>query len=218
MKKDRKKSEGGFIILEATFCIVISMVVMILLMSVSFWLYQQVMVSVVANEISSEVAQNYKLINVQDNADVTAADIAEVGKYRYSISKKSFDQENEKKATRHASGRLSQTSLAQADNRPSVKIETVIDDVGRRHYEVTVSQRYTFLFGNILEWIGLNGKQTIERTSYVPSTDILSYVNSVKTESYIAELCTGNTTVGKTADSIISAVNAVVELVRNWGK
>lgn len=218
MREEQKKAEGGFVILEATFCILVSMVVLILLLSISFWLYQLVMVSVVSNEVSSEVAQNYKLINVQDNGDVTAEDIAGVGKYRYSIFKKSFDKENEETAKKYASGRLTQTSLSQSAGTPSVEIETVLDDVGKRHYEVTVTQNYTFLLGNILELIGLNGTQTIQRKSYVQSTDMLSYVNAVKTEAYIADLCTGNTSAGKAANSIISAVNSVINLVRNWNK
>lgn len=218
MKMKSKDEKNGFVILEATFCLIICMIVLIVLMSVAFWLYQQVLVTVVTNEVASEVAQNYKLISVQDNGDVTEEDIAGVGLYRYTISKKKFDTENENTATKYMTGRIAQTTLSEIKNAPTVDIETVIDDIGRRHHVVKVSQKYTFLLGNILNVLGLDGTQTIERTAYVQSTDVLNYVNTVKTEKYIVDLATGNTKVGRAADSIISAVNSVVQLFKNWGK
>lgn len=218
MKETSKDEKNGFVMLEATFCIIICMFVLVLLMSVAFWLYQQVLVTVVTNEVASEVAQNYKLIAVQDNGDVTEEDIAGVGLYRYTLSKKEFDTENEKNATKYMTSRIAQTTLSEIKNAPTISIDTEIDDIGRRHYVVKVSQEYTFLIGNILNVLGMDGTQTIERTAYVQSTDILNYVNTVKTEKYIVDLATGNTKVGKAADSIISAVNSVVQLFRNWGK
>lgn len=218
MDKEGRKSEEGVIILEATFCLLVSLLVVFLLMSAAFWLYQQVMVGVVCNEVASEVAQNYKLLELDDNNSVSLEDVTGVGKYRYSIFKKSFEQKNEKKAADYTRGRLAKTSLAQSAQAPEVKITTSIDDIGRRHYEVTVTQRYTFLLGRLLEFIGQKETQTISRTAYVQSTDMLSYVNTVKTQKYLADKLTGNTKTGKAVNSIISAVNSVVKLVRSWTK
>lgn len=216
MIKRMKKNEDGVVILEATFCVLLCMIIMVLFLSLAFWLYHVVMVTVVTNEVASEVAQNYKLIEVQDDGEVKRGDIISVGKYRYSVFRNKFEEANEETASKYAVKRLGLTSMSPNEGRPEVLIETVVDDIGKRHYEVTVTQEYTFLLGGALELIGLEETQTISRTAYVQSTDVLSYVNAVKTDVFLADMLTGNTKAGGAVDSIISAVNSLVQLVRKW--
>lgn len=208
---NRQSKEGGYLVLEATFCYAICMVVIILLLSAGFFLYQLVMVNVVANEVANEVAQNYKLRYVADSSEVTQEDVVSVGKYRYLLFETSFDDAKKATVQSYATSRLAKTSLAIIDSSPTVEIETVKDDIGRRHYEVTVSQNYTFLFGNILSWIGISGN-TISATAYVQGTDMLNYINTVKVSRYLTDFLS-DIGVFDAADSIISAINSMYKLV-----
>lgn len=178
------KDEHGVVILEATYCIVLAIFVLMFLLSFGFFLYQNTMVSIVANEIASEISQTYKLRDVSDSSSVTSANIGGIGRYRYLLHESDFNAKNELKARNLAGTRLQQTTMAEENGTLQVDIKTVVDDIGRRHYEVTVRQKYTFLLGGLLEVIGQHEIQTVEATAYVESSDVLSYVNTVKLTQY----------------------------------
>lgn len=208
-----KRDERGYMILEATFCYAVCMIVIVLLLSVGFFLYQMVLVQVVTNEVAQEVAQNYKLRNVADSDSVTECDVITVGKYRYTIFRSSFDQAKQQTVEQYATSRLGKTSLSIGWGDPVVTIETEKDDLGRRHYQVTVSQTYTFLLGNVLELVGLNGSMELSSTAYVQGTDMLSYINSVKFWRYLADYpLLNNISVTEVADKLIKAVNSVYQM------
>lgn len=180
----KRENERGAIILESTYCILVSIFVLMFLISFGFFLYQKTIVTVVANEIAEEISQTYKLRNVQDSSSLSSSDISGIGKYRYLFFTKSFDSKNKAKAQNLADIRLTQTSLAKKEGNLSVDVNTVVDDIGRRHYEVTVRQKYSFLLGELLRVIGLQEVQTLEATAYVESVDVLNYINTVKVTKY----------------------------------
>ncbi len=206
---EKKGRERGYLMLEATFCYVVCMIVIVLLLSVGFFLYQLVLVQVVTSEVAQEVAQNYKLRYVEDSSEVTEQDVITVGKYRYTLFQSSFDEEKQASVEKYAISRLGKTSLSIADSSPTVTIETVKDDIGRRHYTVTVSQPYTFLFGNILEMIGLKGSMELSGTACVQGTDMLNYINTIKLYRYLADGPIFDDMTGtKLVDTVINAMNS----------
>lgn len=215
MIEKEKTSENGYMILEATFCYSICMVVIVLLLSAGFYLYQLVLVDVVTNEVATEVAQNYKLRNVSDSSNITKEDVISVGFYRYLLFEKSFTQAKKATVQKYANSRLSKTSLEQGRKAPVVEIERMGDDIGRRHYRVTVSQDYTFLFGKILPWIGDNGLGTITCSTNVQGTDMLNMINSVKVMKYIAKGPVISGTSGwELGNSVISMINSGYKMIK----
>lgn len=203
------KNERGAVMLESTYCILISVFVLMFLLSFGFLLYQKTLVTIVANDVAEEVSQTYKLRNVSDSSSVSLSDISGVGKYRYLFFTDSFDSKNEAKAITIANARLTKTSLAEAEGGLDVDIETVVDDIGRRHYEVTVTQRYSFLLGDFLSLIGRTDTQTISETVYVESSDVLSYINTVKVTQYGLEKLKDSSTVLGLIDSAISLLHSI---------
>ena len=207
----KTKNEKGAVMLESTYCILISIIVIMFFMSFGFFLYQKTIVSIVANDIAEEIAQTYKLRNVEDDGMVLVTDISGIGKYRYFLFSDSFNSKNEIKGRNLGNVRLSKTSLAKKVGDLSVDVETVVDDIGRRHYEVTVKQRYSFLMGDLLELVGLEGIQTLEEKVYVESVDVLNYVNTVKTTKYgINEMKENSAALGL-IDNVISLVQAIFD-------
>lgn len=205
------RKERGSVMLESTYCILISVIVLMFIMSFGFFLYQHTVVTIVANEVAEEVAQTYKLRNVTDSSTVTSSDISGIGKYRYLFFSDSFNTKNEAKLTTLANVRLTKTSLNEMDGRIKINVETVVDDIGRRHYEVTVSQRYTFLLGELLAFIGQSDSQIIERTSYVESPDVLNYVNTVKATQYGMDELSENVGFLGVIDSAISLLHSIFD-------
>lgn len=205
-------NERGAVMLEAVYCVLLIIIVFMFMMSFGFFLYQKTMISIVTNEIAEEVAQTYKLRNVTYNSTVTLSDISGVGKYRYLFFTSSFESKNKAKAYSFADMRLSKTSLAQEEGGLTVDIETVVDDIGRRHYEITVKQRYSFLLGDLLNFIGQSGMQELQATSYVESIDVLNYVNTVKVTKYGINKVKDNAPILKLFDSTISLLHSIFDI------
>jgi len=203
------KNERGAVMLESTYCILISVFVLMFLLSFGFLLYQKTLVTIVANDVAEEVSQTYKLRNVADSSSVSLSDISGVGKYRYLFFADSFESKNEAKALTIANARLTKTSLAEAEGSLNVDVETVVDDIGRRHYEVTVTQRYSFLLGDFLSLIGQTDTQTISETVYVESSDVLSYINTVKVTQYGLEKLKDSSSMLGLIDSAISLLHSI---------
>lgn len=62
MKQEEIKNESGTVMLEGVFGVFVSIIVMAFLLSFGFYLYQQTMVDIVANEVAEEVVMTYKFL------------------------------------------------------------------------------------------------------------------------------------------------------------
>lgn len=205
------KDERGTVMLESTYCILISIIVLMFMLSFGFFLYQNAVVTIVTNEVAEEVSQTYKLRNVADSSAVTSSDISGIGKYRYLFFADSFNSKNEVKIKNLANVRLLKTSLAQEEGNLSVNVETIVDDIGRRHYEVTVKQKYSFLLGDLLSFIGQSDVETLSSTVYVESSDVLSYTNTVKTTNYGLNEMKDHSELLGLVDSAISLLHSIFD-------
>lgn len=212
MKQKRIKSECGTVILEGVFGVFVSIIVMAFLLSFGFYLYQQTMVDIVANEVAEEVVMTYKFKDADDCSKITLEKVKNLGRYRYFLFAGQYDSTNEQKATTLANVRLSKTSLAKADSAPKVEIEKVGDDLGRMHYEVTLTQNYEFVMGDILRLVGLSDVETISTTVYVEMVDISHYINTVKMTNYGLKKFRGAVPLLNTVNSVIKLMKSVYNL------
>ena len=196
-------------IIEATLCMIATMVVLIMIMCFGFVVYQHAMVGIVANQAAEEIAVTYKLQNVPDSSSVTLEDVTEVGKYRYWSSHiGDFESANESKLSIYAQSRLTQTSLAIDNGGYDVSVERVADDIGRAHYEIKVTNEYTHLFEYVFTAFGQEPPTVLSATSYVADNDILSYYNTVNTTKYVCGKIPGS----KIVDGIFGVIHAIVSL------
>ena len=141
--------------LEAVFCIIVTLFVVMFLLGIGFVLYQHTVVSIVNNEVAEEISHTYKLVNVGDSSNVSSKDVMAsngsdgIIKYRYYFSGNVFKNKAEELAKQIYNERIGYTSLASREDSIIVDVKMVKDDVGRRHYVVTSRQKYGFLFGGL---------------------------------------------------------------------
>ena len=103
-------------------------------------------------------------------------------------------------------------SLAYEKSKDGVTVRRVVDDIGRSHLEVTVKYTYSFLFSNVLNLIGQSGTQTFEKTVYVESVDVTSYINTVKVTKYAIDK------IGEVEDGLLGFTGIVenaISLIKN---
>uniref|UniRef100_UPI0040569757 hypothetical protein n=1 Tax=Agathobacter sp. TaxID=2021311 RepID=UPI0040569757 len=206
------KEERGAIILESVYCIFVTLVVTFAIMSYGFFLYQNTLVTIVANEVAEEAALTYKFKNVTDASEIKKSDIGNVGMYRYLFSNSlSFRIKNQSKAKQIAEERLEKTSLAKEEGPLDVKLKIITDDIGRRHYEVTVRQKYTFMLGELLKIAGLGDSLKIERTAYAECLDASSYMNTIRIGKYAVGKAEDEVKILKTIDKAIDLLYTIMD-------
>ena len=200
-------SQKGSIMLEGVFGVLASMFVLFFLLSFGLYLYQQTLVGIVTNEVAEEIATTYKYLDVSENSTIALENVTSIGRYRYLLCSGRFDQGNKQKGESIATAHLSKTSLALSENSLNVSIKKVSDDVGRVHFEVTLSDSYDFMLGGLLDIVGIDTTDNISRTAIVESVDILNYVNSVKTVNYF---------MGKADEiPILNTISSVIGTIRS---
>ncbi len=208
MFKSDNSSESGTVMIEGVFGVFVSIIVMAFLLSFGFYVYQQTMVDIVANEIAEEVVMTYKFKDAEDCSDILIDDVRNIGRYRYFLFAGQYDSMNETKGSTLANIRLSKTTLAKSNSTPKVEIEKIGDDLGRMHYEVTLTQNYEFMMGDILSFVGLADAETLTSTVYVEAVDVSNYMNTVKMTNYGLKKFSG-------AVPLLNTVNSVIKLMKS---
>lgn len=211
------KDESGVVVIESTYCILAAILVAFFFVAFGFFMYQATTVKIVANEVAEEIAQTYKLKGATSASDAVSTEtIGEIGKYRYLFFESSLWSEVRiAKVEDNATQRLTQTRLATQEGSTTVTIKKVGDDVGRRHYEVTVEQRYSFLLGALLELLAGQDatNRLLSETARVESVDVLNYVNTVRTEQYLIGLING-TAVSQIGQNMGATVENLADIVK----
>ncbi len=208
MRKTPRNNECGTVMIEGVFGVFVSIIVMVLLIAFGFYAYQQTMFDIVANEIAEEIVMTYKYRNAEDCSSITFDDVKKPGRYRFLIFGGKYDSANESKGATLASARLAKTTLAQPCGEPTVEIKKVGSDIGRMHYEVTLTQTYKYLMGDLLNMLGIPGTQTVSKTVYVESVDISNYFNTVKLANYGANKAKG-------LNPFLEALNSITKLMKS---
>ena len=203
-----KRNESGMILLEAVFCMIIVVIVMLMILGLGFAVYQHAVVEIVANETAEEVSKTYKLRNSPSSSDINDIDVTTPSMYRYVFSEKKYTSKAVSRAKQFAEERIGLTNLAEKKNDMNISVEVIKDSVGRRHYKVTVSQKYGFLAGKLLQSIGLWEEKTISCTVYSVGVDISHHENAIRNYQYIvSEL--------KEHSKFIDSVDAIYSLIHN---
>lgn len=206
-----RDEESGAIMLEGVFAITVILFVMIFMISFGFYLYQVSVTPIIANHIAEEIGQSYKFSAVKDASQLSEGDVSSKELlYRYFILKSSkLKGNNGKKGTTIAVSRIPQTALAKMNGTPEVTIEVVSEDIGRMHYEVTVTQKYSFLMGAILELIGRKETETFSYTAYAEGVDVLNYVDTFKLATFAINELNGVSPVIKMVNTIVGLCHTV---------
>ena len=160
------KEENGTLMIEAALAMICCMIVLMLVMSLGFLVYQRSLMVIVANQVSEEISATYKLKDCSDASSVTKNDVTGVKLYRNVFHVSSYKSSNKTKAENLASTRLTKTTLADDDGGFSVTLDRIGDDIGRYHYKITVKNKYSYLFGGLLDEMGFTGFNTLSATTY----------------------------------------------------
>lgn len=215
MRRWLTKEDGGSMMIDGMIAMLFTILILVFLMSIGFLFYQQWIVSQVANDTATRVAQSYVYPNTDPIMGYINVDqIADVPIFRYigtyPVGEKHYlrgglADENSEKGEKVADWALKQSSLAYPVSDPVIQVETVYDSLARRHVEVTITAEYEIPLGGALQYFGLDKTITYTATGEAVCIDILDYVNTVDSVRAISQNVYGSTT--------MQAINAIIEMV-----
>ncbi len=207
------KDEDGTIMLESVFCILASIIVLMLVMCMGFLAYQHSMMGIVANQMAEEVAVTYRFPDLQDATKVSS-DVNHHGVKFYRnnfIIAQVYNILNKQTLKEATETRLTKSTLAKDSGGYTVTLERIHDDIGRYHYKITVRNKYTFFFGGVLAMLGIDKTERLEATSYVAGTDALGFTNLADTSIFV----TGKVLNNNLLDAAFGLIHAIWEMVVN---
>ena len=205
-----RSDESGEIMIESTIIVLMTTFILIFLVSLGFLLYQKSIINTVANETASEIAQTYKYTGILDK-DISSQQemlsaIDSIKKYRYLFAWGSLEADNAEKAETYSIGRLSKTSFATVQSGPSIEVNAMNSDIGRRYVEIKIEAKYSIFWGGALKAFGMEDAYSISSTAYAECNDISSYYNTVKFTKYACS---------KVDDSFAGVVNSMLSLFKS---
>lgn len=204
------RAESGMEAVEGMIVLTLMIFILVMFLSFGFLFYQQWVVSGVANDTATRIAQSY----AYSDADPVTGYISRTMKLSVSPFRhmgSSLADKNADRGEKYALWSLDMSSLATLVTEPDIEVTTVHDSFAQSHVEVKITATYLIPFGGALEYFGMDGKVTYHGVGYAVTSDISNYMRSVDTLSKLAGTDFGLSGVG-TVNDILSAVQKIAEL------
>lgn len=213
MLKNWCKEERGSMMIDGMIAMLITIMILVFLMSLGFLLYQQWMVSNVANDTATRLAQRYPYTSADIITGQTALeDMNGLPLYRYLGSR--LERENGARGESFALDTLAMAGLATPVRNPEIDVKECYDSLGRRHVEVHITAEYEVPLGGALQYFGMDQTVTYQATGRAVCMDMLEYINSVEAVDSISTTLGADGAVDGAVDGLMTAVRKIIDLFR----
>lgn len=203
------RRERGMEIVEGMIVMTLMVFVLTMFLSFGFLLYQQLVVSSVANDTASRLAQSYAYPDSDPVMGfITRTMKCSVSPFRYLTGH--LSDKNAEKGEKYARWSLEQISFANEVSPPDIEVRTLSDSFAQRHVEVEISATYEIPFGGALVYFGLPETVTYHAVGYGSCVDLSNYIHSVDTLNNLFTLVDSKAV--SAIDSIFSAIHKMAGL------
>ena len=193
--------------LEASIIIVMVLMLLMAMLSITFMLYQQAVITSVANDIAADIAENYKYAHfkigdtVPEDAEFKAAATGDdMLLYRTTFYSANLKKKHEDNDALEADAQkwLDKTSFGINEEPVEVECRIHTSGIGRAYVTVTVSQKTEFFLSGVLEAMGIaDKKMKFSATAYAECIDILGYTSTVNLAQFVTGELDAYQSVGK---------------------
>lgn len=195
---NNKSNNSGEVMIESTIVTIIVIMILIFLIAVGFLIYQQVMMSSVANEAATAIARNYKftseLLQTDGYSSIKIDDkyYEKIKRYRSTFNIASMKASNEQYAKEYFNDRLPVTSMSY-DNDLDIETDIRESSVGRIYVTVTVSMDAQLLFDGVLSYGNFDSDATnLSASATAECLDITGYAALANYECYLSKKISEN--------------------------
>lgn len=200
------RTQQGMEAVEGMIVMTMMIFILVLFLSLGFLFYQRWVVSSVANDTASRIAQSYAYPEADPVMGyISRAMKLSVSPFRYLGS--GLENKNSEKGKQYALWSLEQVSMATLVSEPTIEVRTVNDTFAQSHVEAEITATYEIPFGGVLEYFGLSREVTYHAVGYAMTTDISHYMRSVDTLTALSSNTFGN--------SVLGAINSVLKAIQD---
>lgn len=185
-----ERNQRGEVMIEASFILVSIIILLLVLLSISFMFYQVSMMSSVANEISADVAKNYKFTDMEmGKSEIMLEDVNSVKMFRMNFGKNGMEKSHQIRSETYAKWRIALSTMGINAEDVNVDCEIKSSGIGRSYVKVTVSQKSEFFLSGILDAVGITEKSTMfSATAYAECVDLTGYTSMVNFTEYASHV------------------------------
>lgn len=210
---NEEQNQNGEVMLEASFILVSVILLLMALLSLSFFFYQEAMMTSVANEIAADVAKNYKFTKVEvGKSDITIDDITSVKMFRMNFGKKGIKDDHNDRAKTYAEWRIGLATMGINAGDINVDCEITGSAIGRSYVKITVSQKTDFFLSGILDLMGITEEESnFGGTAYAECVDLMGYTSMVNFTEYGSRKLSAFNSIGGFYGSVKNFVQKLVD-------
>ena len=219
------KKEGGYVIVEAVFVMVIAVFLMSVLMGLGFVLYQQTNLTVAANDAASKAASVYSQQAAEPfTGYVHYNEFSKPKLYQYWFEKGGFffllaspREENRAKAQWVAEAQLDNARIIEPEERLVEVSVDKHDSFGSGAYLITVNLQETYKIPGAaaFQYFGVSDEITFYAVGTAVSKDMRHIINSLNFQEDLTYHIENNVLGAKTASKLLDAVRAVAEFINS---
>lgn len=202
------KNNSGEVMLESAIVYSITLMLLMCILGIGFYIYQQTMLYAVANETAVHIAENYKYTNLNsiDDDYIQIPQMTNLKRYRSYLSLANYEKTRE-----YVEKRAKLTSFDKNENAKIEELKIISDSIGRKRVTLRISMKSTILFDNALKYWGFTDDEgnKFYATAYAECMDLTTYVGQVKYVEYIADK-----TESSNVRNIISSLKKIINKIR----
>lgn len=182
---EKQIGQQGEVMLEAAIIFIPVLILLLAMLSLSFWFYQEAMMTSVASEIAEEVATNLKYGNLETNGMLGMDDYTGARMFRMTFRKSKVEVDQRARAEAYASWRIPLSTLGLSGDEAEVDCKVTLSGMGRAYVCVTVKQKTEIFLDGILEYTGItDGESTFGGTAYAECVDLMGYTSLINFTEY----------------------------------
>lgn len=201
MKRARNtENQRGEVMLEAAIIFVPVLILLMVMLSLSFFFYQEAMMTSTANEIAADIAKNYKFSTMRiGQGNITLQNIEDANMFRLTFGKSNMAKEHRGRAETYGEIRIAAATLGLNPGDINISCEVNGSGIGRAYVKVTVSQESDYFLSGIMDMVGITEENNMfSSTAYAECVDLLGYTSMVNFTEYASnELLNGFNGIGR---------------------
>lgn len=216
MKSKTEKMQSGELLIEFTITLVTTIFILLFLLSLGFYFYQNTIYGIVANETITEISDTYKFDGAVKAENISKDNLKDLKNFRMVrswLGKTTSDRYKERieKIVRE---RIETTSLSmnKKDEVNKVELKVKSDKFGRCHLELTIESNAKIFLGGVLEFFGFDSDVKITTVAIGECYDLSAHMNTVRYINFLSN--NANDKVSKLIEKFSSTVKNIEDLFK----
>lgn len=216
---EKENSEKGMVMIEAIYVVVIAVLIIFFTMNVGTVYYNRIVLTAIANEAASGVAEIYGSVNKDPFYNYTGYEyFKNKDAYRYFLGKKQeLDSMAEKKAKWYAAYLVYENEFSVEENLDFSDISVTCreNDLHMQTVTVTIDRTYPVFIINPASFWGLNPEYEVQASGTAVCYDIMHQMNAISLKNELTDRLDSSSTLVTIMKDVIKTIEKIVKCIKH---